>query len=117
MFATWRGRVPPEADLVCLLVCEGGPGIKEGRAKRVGLVATNSIRGGANRRALRAATAGHRVYDAWSDEPWVIDGAAVRVSLICFSRTDDEHLPEKRLDGELVDEIHADPQPSAAEPG
>ena len=108
MFAIWRGRVPPEADLVCYWFVKAGQEIKEGRAKRVGLVATNSIRGGANRRALRAATAGHRVYDAWSDEPWVIDGAAVRVSLICFSRTDDEHLPEKRLDGELVDEIHAD---------
>ena len=25
-----------------------------------------------------------RIFDAWSDEPWVIEGAAVQVSLICF---------------------------------
>ena len=27
-----------------------------------------------------------RIFNAWSDEPWVNDGAAVRVSLICFGR-------------------------------
>ena len=40
--------------------------------------------------------------------PWVIDGAAVRVSLVCFSRADDEHTTENRLDGVSVDEIHSD---------
>ena len=50
---------------------------------------TNSIRGGANRRALQAAVNGQPIFEAWSDEPWVIDGAAVRVSLICFGRADD----------------------------
>ena len=78
------------------------------KARRVGLVATNSIRGGANRRALQAATAGRTIFDAWSDEPWVIDGAAVRVSLVCFSRADDTHTTEVRLDGAPVDEIHSD---------
>ena len=24
------------------------------------------------------------IFDACSDEPWVVDGAAVRVSLVCF---------------------------------
>ncbi|MDE0100881.1 MAG: N-6 DNA methylase [Bryobacterales bacterium] len=108
MFAAWKGRVPPEADLVCYWLVKAGEQIGEGKAKRVGLVATNSIRGGANRRALQAATAGHPVFDAWSDEPWVIDGAAVRVSLVCFSGTDDEYRPETRLDGKPADEIHAD---------
>ena len=38
----------------------------------------------------------------------MIDGAAVRVSLVCFSRPDDGSAPERRLDGELVDAVHAD---------
>ena len=38
----------------------------------------------------------------------MIDGAAVRVSLVCFSGTDDENRPEKRLNGETADEIHPD---------
>ena len=28
------------------------------------------------------------IFDAWSDEPWVVDGAAVRVSLVCFAQRD-----------------------------
>ena len=100
--------MPPEADLVCYWFVKAGEQIAVGKAKRVGLVATNSIRGGANRRALLAATEDRPIFDAWSDEPWVIDGAAVRVSLVCFSGADDGHGPQARLDGEPADEIHAD---------
>ena len=134
MFAAYAGRVPAEADLVCYWVEKAGRQIAAGRARRAGLVATNSIRGGANRRALEAATrhcrprpgrsrsgaqlvredgpgaatAPPRLFEAWSDEPWVIDGAAVRVSLVCFSRADDAAAAEARLDGRPVDEIHSD---------
>ena len=108
MFETYADRVPAEADLVCYWFEKAGRQIAFGKAQRAGLVATNSIRGGANRRALQAATAKQRIYEAWSDEPWVNDGAAVRVSLICFSRTDDESVVGARLDGESVDEIYAD---------
>ena len=38
----------------------------------------------------------------------MIDGAAVRVSLVCFSRTGDESVAGTRLDGESVDQIYAD---------
>ena len=108
MFATYVGRVPAEADLVCYWFEKAGQQIALGKAARAGLVATNSIRGGANRRALQTATKARRIFDAWSDEPWVIDGAAVRVSLVCFSRADDESVSGARLDGESVDEIYAD---------
>ena len=108
MFSAWQSRVPPEADLVCYWFVKAGEQVASGKATRVGLVATNSIRGGANRRALQAATDGRPIFDAWSDEPWVIDGAAVRVSLVCFSGTNDEHRPETRINGEPADEIHSD---------
>ena len=108
LFATYSGRVPAEADLVCYWFEKTGQQIASGKAKRAGLVATNSIRGGANRRALQAATDALRIFDAWSDEPWVIDGAAVRVSLVCFSRAEDASVAGARLDGESVDEIYAD---------
>ena len=108
MFATYVGRVPAEADLVCYWFEKAGQQIALGKAARAGLVVTNSIRGGANRRALQTATKARRIFDAWSDEPWVIDGAAVRVSLVCFSRADDESVSGARLDGESVDEIYAD---------
>ena len=98
MFGAWKGRVPREADLVCYWFVKAGEQVASGKATRIGLVATNSIRGGANRRALQAATDGRPIFDAWSDEPWVIDGAAVRVSLVCFSGTGDAFRPETRMD-------------------
>ena len=87
---------------------KAGEQVGAGRAKRVGLVSTNSIRGGANRRALKTAIEGRPIFEAWSDEPWVIDGAAVRVSLVCFARSEDGSAPERRLDDEVVDAVHAD---------
>ncbi len=108
MFEIYAGRVPAEADLVCYWFDKAGQQIASGKATRVGLVATNSIRGGANRRALSAATNNRRIFEAWSDEPWVIDGAAVRVSLVCFSRAGDESVASTRLDGAAVDEIYTD---------
>ena len=108
MFGAWKGRVPREADLVCYWFVKAGEQVASGKATRIGLVATNSIRGGANRRALQAATDGRPIFDAWSDEPWVINGAAVRVSLVCFSGTGDAFRPETRMDGEPVDEVHSD---------
>ena len=108
LFKVYEGRVPAEADLVCYWFVKAGEQVEAGRAERVGLVSTNSIRGGANRRALQAATRNPLIFEAWSDEPWVIDGAAVRVSLVCYSRPDDKSMPERRLDGQLVDEIYTD---------
>ena len=108
MCSTYVGRVPAAADLVCYWFHKAGQQIASGKATRAGLVATNSIRAGANRRALSAATNNQPIFEAWSDEPWVIDGAAVRVSLVCFSRAGDEAVASTRLDGATVDEIYTD---------
>ena len=108
IFSVYEGRVPAEADLVCYWFVKAGEHIESGKAKRAGLVSTNSIRGGANRRALQTATENRPIFEAWSDEPWVINGAAVRVSLVCFSRPDDGAALEQRLDGQLVDAVHPD---------
>ena len=48
------------------------------------------------------------IFDAWSDEPWVIDGAAVRVSLVCFARMKRRRTSSPGLNGSDVDEINAD---------
>ena len=108
LFDAYRDRVPREADLVAYWFVKAGEHVGAGMAHRVGLVATNSIRGGANRRALTTATQGRGIYEAWSDEPWVIDGAAVRVSLVCFAKDGADHTSEPKLDGSPVDAIHAD---------
>jgi hypothetical protein len=104
LFEVYHGRVPPEADLVTYWFDKARAQIGLGRARRAGLVATNSIRGGANRRVLDRVIADAPVFEAWSDEPWIVEGAAVRVSLVCFGQGDDE----PRLNGRSVLRIHPD---------
>jgi type II restriction/modification system DNA methylase subunit YeeA len=85
LFAAYDGRVPAEADLVCYWFAKAWEALRTGRAQRAGLVSTNSIRGGANRRVLEPIAQAGAIFEAWSDEPWTIDGAAVRVSIVCFA--------------------------------
>jgi len=80
----YAGRVPAGADLVTYWFAKSKEQMDAGKAKSAGLVATNSIRGGANRKVLDYVVESTSIYEAWSDEAWVVDGAAVRVSLICF---------------------------------
>lgn len=104
LFEVYDGRVSREADLVCYWVEKSRAAVAVDRTRRVGLVTTNSIRGGANRKVLDRIVAESRLFEAWSDEPWVVDGAAVRVSLICFGQGEDP----LRLDGKSVAQINAD---------
>ena len=102
-YADWVGGRP---DLVCYWFAKAGRLVAEGRLQRVGLVATNSIRDGTNRFVLDRILEQGAIFEAWSDEPWVVDGAAVRVSLICFASSDDGLAA--RLDGEDTPRINAD---------
>jgi type II restriction/modification system DNA methylase subunit YeeA len=100
----YLGRVPRSADLVCYWVEKASAAIEEGAASSFGLVVTNSIRGGSNRTVLERALLRAHLFAAWSDEGWVVDGAAVRVSIVCFDSSD----RPKRLNGIEVQTIHAD---------
>lgn len=106
--ATLRGkyaeRVPGGADLVCYWFEKARARIEVGALQRAGLVATNSIRGGLNREVLDRIGASTRIFEAWSDMPWVNDGAAVRVSLIGFGLSEQA----AQLDGAVVATVYAD---------
>ena len=82
--SVFKGRVPGGADLVCYWFDKARIAIESNGLGAAGLVATQSIRSGSNRVVLDAIRRNTRIFDAWSDEPWVNDGAAVRVSLISF---------------------------------
>ncbi|WP_367714460.1 DNA methyltransferase [Nitratireductor sp. GISD-1A_MAKvit] len=97
-------RVPRSADLVCYWVEKASSALETGKTTAFGLVVTNSIRGGANRRVVERALNKAQLFEAWSDESWVVDGAAVRVSIICF----DTRTRQIRLNGHPVPEIYAD---------
>ncbi|MDD2742666.1 MAG: class I SAM-dependent DNA methyltransferase [Rhodocyclaceae bacterium] len=104
---TYEGRVPGGADLVTYWFEKARTQIEAGKLQAAGLVSTNSIRGGANRKVLERIVQTTRIFEAWSDEEWVNDGAAVRVSLLGFGPI----FPvdrNSRLDGLEVVSIHAD---------
>ncbi|MDA0815228.1 MAG: class I SAM-dependent DNA methyltransferase [Chloroflexi bacterium] len=105
IFAAWDGIVARESDLVCYWHEMARQQIERGTTRRAGLLSTNSIRGGANRRTLDRIRESGALFAAWSDEPWVVDGAAVRVSIVA---QDDGSEQERTLDGESVTEIYAD---------
>jgi type II restriction/modification system DNA methylase subunit YeeA len=105
LFAAYVGYVSAEADLVCYWFVRAQEAIVAGRVACAGLVATNSIRGGVNRRILDQIVKTGTISTAWADEPWTLDGAAVRVSLVCWGR---ERAIAPVLDGVVVPAIHAD---------
>ena len=104
--ATYAGRVAGAADLVCYWFEKAGAAIASGTLVRAGLVTTQAIRRGASRLSLdRIADVG-TIYNAWSDEPWNVEGAAVRVSLVCFSQKGIAQAHS--LDGKRVLSINSD---------
>jgi type II restriction/modification system DNA methylase subunit YeeA len=105
LFRVYEGRVPAEADLVCYWFAKAWEALQAGHAKRVGLVSTNSIRGGANRKVLEPIADAGAIFEAWSDEAWTIDGAAVRVSLLCLGESPDK---DRKLNGDARQIINSD---------
>ena len=104
LFVGWNGAVSRESDLACYWHEQARQQIVRGEARRVGLLATNSIRGGANRRVLDAVKETGDIFEAWSDEPWVVEGAAVRVSIV---GQDDGSEAQRMLDGNSVTSINS----------
>ncbi|MDX2152337.1 MAG: class I SAM-dependent DNA methyltransferase [Bryobacteraceae bacterium] len=75
------------------------------RCARAGLVATQAIRRGSSQFVLSEIAEAGEIFEAWSDEPWAVDGAAVRVSIVCFdAHRDGDYL----LDGVPVSSISSD---------
>jgi hypothetical protein len=101
----YEGRVPGGADFVTYWFEKSRAQIEAGQCGAAGLVGTNSVRGGANRKVLDRIVASGRIFEAWSDEQWINDGASVRVSLVCFGGRD---APAGMLDGSAAVAIHAD---------
>lgn len=103
MFEVWGDRVPREADLCCYWFEKARKEIELGRAKRAGLLATQAIRGGKNRTVLSRIADGGSIFWAQSDRPWVLEGAAVHVSMVGF---DNGAEKTRELDGLAVTGIY-----------
>ena len=104
LFKQYDGRVPAEADLVCYWFDKAQQAVEAGTVKRAGLLATQGIRGGANRRVLQRIKETGDIFLAWSDHPWVLEGAAVHISIVGF---DDGSETNRELDGQSAPAINA----------
>jgi len=105
LFEVYAGRVPAFADLVCYWFEKARAQIQVGATRRAGLLSTNSIRGGVNRRVLERIKEAGDIFMALADKPWVLDGAAVRVSIVAF---DNGEEPVRVLNNLISPEINAD---------
>ncbi len=105
LFEVYGAHIPNFSDLVCYFFEKARSQIELKRARRAGLLATNSIRGGANREVLKRIKETGDIFLAWSDEPWVLEGAAVRISIVGF---DDGSELSRTLNGSPTATINAD---------
>ena len=105
LFTLWEGRVPAEADYCCYWFEKARAQVEAGRARRVGLLATQGIRSGASRQVLRRIKDGGDIFFAVSDREWILDGATVHVSMVGFDRAEQA---ERLLDGQATASINSD---------
>jgi type II restriction/modification system DNA methylase subunit YeeA len=84
IWSLYEGRIPGSADLVTYWFERARAFIALKTVKRAGLLATQAIRRGSSRVVLERIKQTGDIFMAWSDRPWVLDGAAVRVSMIGF---------------------------------
>ena len=98
-------NVPGGVDLVAYWFAKAWGLIQSGNLARVGLVTTNGIRSGATSEVLKPIVQNGRIFCAWSDEDWTVNGAAVRVSMVCF---DGEKGQPAKLNGSDVGVIFSD---------
>ena len=105
LFRLYADRVPAFADLCCYWFEKTRAHIAAGKCARAGLLATQGIRGGANREVLKRIKETGDIFWAVSDRDWILDGATVHVSIVAF---DDGTEKNRLLDDQTVSRINPD---------
>jgi type II restriction/modification system DNA methylase subunit YeeA len=104
----YRDTLPGACDLVCFWFEKAKNLILQNQLTRAGLVATKTIQSKTNRPVLRSIGENLRMFEVWSNEEWVVDGADVRVSVINFTSKGDTKVSTVLLDGSAVESISSD---------
>lgn len=105
LFAVFAARIPNFSDLCCYWFEKARAMIERGRCRRAGLLATQGIRNPENRRVLQRIGETGGIFSADSEREWVLAGAAVRVSVVCF---DDGTEMDRLLDGQSTRVVNTD---------
>ena len=102
--AVFGNRLPGMSDLSSYFHEKARAEVAASHTKRAGLLATQSIRGGTNRRVLERIAESGAIFFARADEQWVLSGANVHIS---FVGQDDGSETERELDGRMVARINS----------
>ena len=105
VYGLYGNRIPNSSDLCCYWLEKARAQIEAGATKRAGLLATQAIRFQSNRPVLTRIKETGNIFEAISDKDWVLEGAAVHISIICF---DDGTEVNRSLDGNNVPGINPD---------
>ena len=105
VYSLYGGRIPNYSDLCCYWFEKARAQIADGKSSRAGLLATQAIRFQSNRPVLARIKESGDIFAAISDKDWMLDGANVNISIICF---DDGSETTRTLDHAPVVNIHAD---------
>lgn len=100
----YDNRIPGQSDFCCYWFEKARDLIEHKKCKRAGLLATQGIRGGANREVLKRIKETGDIFFAESDREWILAGATVHVSMIGF---DGGGELDRRLNGKTVSIIPA----------
>ena len=100
----YSSRLPGQSDLCCYWFEKAREQIEGGKCKRAGLLATQGIRGGANREVLKRIKDTGDIFFAESDREWILDGAMVHVSMVGFDGGGEK---SRLLNGGTVTSIHS----------
>ena len=104
VYSLYGDRIPNSSDLCCYWLEKARAQLEAGNSRRAGLLATQAIRFQSNRPVLSRIKDSGDIFAATSDQNWILDGAAVHISIICF---DDGSEPERVLDGQAVSSINS----------
>ena len=110
LFGFYGDRIPNFSDLCCYWFEKARAQIEKGGCKRAGLLATQGIRGGANREVLKRIQDSGNIFWAVSDREWIQDGANVHISMVAF---DNKVEATRILDGHDVATINPNLSTSA----
>ncbi len=105
IYQVWGDKVPNGVDLCAYWFEQARIQITHSKAKRAGLIATQSIRGGKSRRVLEKIKESGDIFFGISDRDWVLDGADVHISMVGFDAGDETEL---QMDRRKVGQINAD---------
>ncbi len=105
VYGLYGSRIPNSSDLCCYWFEKARAQIESGATKRAGLLATQTIRSQSSRPVLARIKKTGDIFAAVSDSDWVLEGAAVHISIICF---DDGTETDRSLDGVSVSSINGD---------